>query len=275
MLNDTIYLFASNGLQSKALRSTEGVTWEATEVPFADFDVQNTVVHNGKIYCLHEGQLKAYTAGDGWKNVATDNSIERLVCSFNGKMWAIQNEGAGGEYSLVTSAGEGTDWEKQMSMPQDFPVSDFSVITFLSPTGRQRAMIVGGYNKSGTSLNTRWNVEYDKTRGYRWENFSIEQPNFKALTGVSIVYYDKHFFMFGGVDADNNIGEYNILESYDEGMNWSVPDTAHNSMPNTYKARAHQSAVVSSQNYIYIIGGKSRTEVFTDVFRGQLNSINW
>ena len=81
--------------------------------------------------------------------------------------------------------------------------------------------------------------------------------------------------MFGGVDAENKLEDNAILESFDEGMNWSVPDSTHNSLPESYKARAYQSVMTDSNNNIYIVGGKSRTEVFSDVYKGKLNSINW
>ncbi len=283
ILNDVLYLFASDGLQTKSLRSSDGKQWDEIDSPFSLFNVANVIAHDGKLYCFSDTEVATLEAGsDVWTITALEAglgfSIEQPVFSFNDSIWlvAIDNET---QLPILVTTVDATSFEPHESLSEQFPVSDFAALTFTSKTGRKRAMIVGGFSANGTSLNTRWNVEYDPTKGYHWEDFSIEQPSFASLTGVSVIFYgkklDQHFFMFGGVDADNKIGEYDILESYDEGMNWKVPDIAHNVLPDVYKSRAHQSVLVDSKNNIYVIGGKSRTEVFTDVYRGKLNSINW
>ena len=279
MLRDTMYMFASDGLQTKLLYSAGGEDWIEKEVPFTNFDVKNTVVYAGKIYCMNEGETRRLSSCNAaWEAMTEekgDYELKQLVFEFNGYLWAIAWNKTEEKNYLVSIGEEFGEWEGEGELKEDFPMSDFAALKFLSPTGRERGMIVGGFNEEGKCLNTRWNVEYAPGSGYNWENFSIEQPWFTALTGVSIIYYDKHFLMFGGVDAENKLEDNAILESFDEGMNWSVPDSTHNSLPESYKARAYQSVMTDSNNNIYIVGGKSRTEVFSDVYKGKLNSINW
>lgn len=280
ILQDTIYWFVSNGLETKLKYSVDAVNWTELIVPFVNFDVQNIIATNEYILCYNDNQLALLTnVNASWKIIDMANlydfTIEQLVFFFNNKVWAIVKDIDGTEYSMATTTLALTEWNIEQTLPDDFPISDFAETTFLSPTGRQRAMLVGGFGRNGESLNTRWNVEYNPSTGYKWENFSIAQPSFSAITGVSIISYNKQFFLFGGVDVDNKIGEYNMLESYDEGMNWYVPDSTHNCLPDTYRSRAYQSVLTDSKNNIYIIGGKSRIEVFSDVYKGRLNSIDW
>lgn len=276
ILNNTIFLFISNGLQAKLITSTNGVSWAEQEVPFDNFDVQNTISDGNRIICLNDNQLAVYTTDNPtWQTIAVSSTYElqQLIFNFNNYVWAIGK--SGNDYSILSADDQLATWTVERPIGDDFPLSDFSALTFVSPTKRPRAMIIGGYSKTGECLNTRWNIEYSKDNGYRWENFSIDQPAFEPLAGVSVIYYDKHFLMFGGVDANNKTGNIKLYESYNEGMTWTQSDTLHNALPNDYSARAYQSVVVDDNNNIFIIGGKSRTTVFTDVYKGRLNSIDW
>lgn len=80
--------------------------------------------------------------------------------------------------------------------------------------------------------------------------------------------------MFGGIDNDMNLRS-DLLYSDDEGMNWYVPDTTNNQLPDTYISRQKQTVVVDDDQNIYIIGGQTNTHTFSDVYRGYLNSMKW
>ena len=126
----------------------------------------------------------------------------------------------------------------------------------------------------GEVVNTRWNLEYAAADGYRLKDFSIAQPSFKSLTGISIVQYDNRLMMFGGIDNDLR-WRSDMLYSDDEGMNWYVPDTTHNQLPDGYTTRQNQSVIVDNAQNIYIIGGQSQSQSLGDVYRGYLNSAKW
>jgi hypothetical protein len=79
--------------------------------------------------------------------------------------------------------------------------------------------------------------------------------------------------MFGGIDNDLEWNS-NILYSKDEGMNWYQPDTANNQLPLTYGSRQNQSVIVE-QNSIYLIGGQSASQAYSDVYQGYLNSLQF
>ena len=80
--------------------------------------------------------------------------------------------------------------------------------------------------------------------------------------------------MFGGIDNELE-WRSDLLYSDDEGMNWYLPDTASNQLPNTYTARQNAAVVVDNKQNIYVIGGQSFTTSYSDVYRGYLNQLKW
>lgn len=277
-MEDKLYLFVNNGFANTLYTSSNAKVWEQHPVSGLpqNCQVRNMLQAGGKLYYGQDNIL--YTSLNGTEWTATDFALQgisfsNMLFEFNDSIWAII-EDSNAALQLATSK-DGNEWTIRQEVPADFPISDYAALSFTSATNRRRAMIVGGFAQDGTSLNTRWNVEYSPDKGYRWKNFSIEQPDFQSLTGVSVVWYNDRFYMFGGVDADNQIGEYTILESLDEGLNWQVPDSASNLLPENYTPRSKTSVTIGSDNAIYILGGQSRTQIFSDAFRGKLNSIDW
>ena len=64
------------------------------------------------------------------------------------------------------------------------------------------------------------------------------------------------------------------LYSEDEGLNWYPIDTVHNRLMDVYTQRTQTSAFVHD-NYIWLMGGQTRTEMYSDVMKGKLTSIDW
>lgn len=282
--NDKIYLYVNNGFQVHLYTSLDGAIWSdigsVTSLP-KNCQVENIVAMTDNIVYVEE--TSCYTSSDGsnWtKDDILTNGDKFVSLLFymhyaddvQDTLWAVTQSADGKYHAVVYNNADA--FENRIDLPDNFPVSDFTALSFKSVSGRPRAMIVGGFSADGKSLNTRWNIEYAAGQ-YRITDFTIEQPTFGSLTGATIIPYNHKFLMFGGVDANNELGEYPILESDDEGMNWIVPDTLKNRLPISYTARQHQSVFVDSKNYIFLIGGHSRTEVFSDVYRGKLNSVDW
>jgi hypothetical protein len=81
--------------------------------------------------------------------------------------------------------------------------------------------------------------------------------------------------MFGGINNDLSLRS-DILYSIDEGMNWLLPDTTKNQLPSMYDPkRYNQTVLVDDSSNIFIIGGQSNKQSFSDVYRGFLNSAKW
>jgi hypothetical protein len=114
----------------------------------------------------------------------------------------------------------------------------------------------------------------DTNAQYRLEEFSIDRPQFTSLTGISVIWYNDQLMLFGGVDDKMNYFGRDILLSVDEGLNWTLADTAKNQLPQVYQARQKQNAIVRD-NKIYLFGGQDAIRTYSDVYTGKLNSIDW
>lgn len=283
---ENIYLFINNGFQTQIYQTFDGLTWQLMDAPIGlptPCTVRDILQCHDTLYYMDGNTL--YTSIDLLHWDATDFSdksyaLVNMLVMFDEKPWCILQDRA--SQNLLLGFVHQSDIHVVSSiygltngiLPADFPVSDFAALPFESSSERPRAMIVGGRSMNGKAVNTRWNLEYERTVGYRMADFSIEQPSFNSLTGMSIIQYNRHLIMFGGIDNDMDYRS-DILYSDDEGMNWYVPDTAQNCLPDTYQSRQRQTVVVDEDNNIYLIGGQTNIQTFSDVYRGYLNSMKW
>ena len=277
-LGSDFVMIASNGFDIYTYRSADGITWSAASMTSglpAGTNVRQIISDGTTLYYAQANAVYTSTDAVTWTaHTVTENMVTMLMV-WNKKVWAlIDNSG----YELVTYA-DGALTKTGLKPTANFPISDFATVTFLSASLRQRAMIIGGFAENGQSLNTRWNIEYvqyaSETEGvYRLEEFSIDRPAFKSLTGISVVDYNDQLLLFGGVDEKMTYLGRDILISENEGLSWVAADTAKNQLPETYSARQKQSAIVRD-NYIYVFGGQDGQQTYSDVYRGRLNSIDW
>lgn len=279
-------MYVNNGFGTILYTSSDGVNWSKAGVPTVlpkMCYVREILQHNSTLYYIDNGVVYQSNNYIDW--LTTDYSSEAyrpisMLMAFEDQPWCIVEDTATQHMYLAVINDNTIQLKTDIQglsngvLPEDFPINDFAALAFESSSERPRAMVVGGRNRKGEAVNTRWNIEYDITAGYRMKNFSIEQPNFNSLTGISIIQYDKHLIMFGGIDNDM-VWRSDMLFSDDEGMNWYIPDTAHNQLPDTYQTRQKQSVMVDDDKNIYIIGGQGKSQTFSDVYRGYLNSINW
>jgi hypothetical protein len=277
----------NDGLSTSIYQSKDGKQWEKNTQTVATLPVpchvRDILQHGNDLYYIDGMSL--YTSSDliTWKkkdySAASFTPINMLV-SYDKNPWCIVQDKVSQELMLATITGDSIELRTDINgldggvLPADFPISDFAALEFSSSSERPRAMVVGGIAKNGDVVNARWNLEYATTTGYRIKDFSIAQPTFETLNGVSIIQYNDQLIMFGG--TDNNLTmRTDILYSNDEGMNWFVPDSANNQLPNSYATRSHQSVLVDDKSNIYIIGGQTTTQSLSDVYRGFLNSSKW
>ncbi len=284
-LDDAFRLFVNNGFSTRLFRSINGAQWEELSAPVglpAVCRVRDILQHNDTLYYAEQDTL--YCSVDALHWTAYDCSAQpytlvNMLVSYDGRAWCVLQERATQQIVLgyVVDSTIVADVQVQglqgNVLPADFPVSDFAALSFAGSSERPRAMIIGGRTLAGTPLNTRWNLEMEPSAGYRIKNFSIEQPQFRTLTGMSVIQYNGQLMMFGGLDDDLE-WRSNILYSVDEGMHWLPVDTAHNRLPDAYGKRQKQTLVLHDNN-IYLIGGQTFVETYSDVYRGRLNSIDW
>lgn len=280
-LGDKMVLIKNNGFRTSVFTSADGATWSSEQVPTglpSATRVRSIISDNSMLYYADDSLLYTSTDALTWQQTSYAGSgfaLKTMLMAWNETVWALAEDSEG----LVLANMQGGRLQPTTLRPRSpFPVSDFAAVAFESASNRARAMILGGFAEDGTALNTRWNLEYATTiaenGGYRMQDFSIDRPHFTRLTGASVVWYNHQLYMFGGVDAEMQYQGRDILISTDEGVTWTKADTAKCQLPKTYTARQGQSVVVRDNN-IYVIGGESQTETFSDVYRGKLNSIDW
>ena len=293
--NEKLHLYVNNGFQTQIYQSVDGRSWALmSNAPLGlpvSCSVRDVLQCGTSLYYVEDDYL--YITDDmlQWKAIdcsGRDYQLVNMLMVFHDKVWCIlQNRVS---QDLFLGIVQDCDIHPVTSiyglnngiLPANFPISDFASLPIKSSSERPRAMVVGGRSLDGTPVNTRWNFEYETPAnsesqpfaGYRVVDFSIEQPTFHSLTGMSIIQYSDHLIMFGGIDNDLEYRS-DILYSDDEGMNWYVPDTSQNQLPKTYQSRQQQTVVVDAEDNIYIIGGQTNTQTFSDVYRGYLNSMKW
>ena len=283
--NDLISLYVNNGFSTTIYQSSNGSLWKTTDAPTGlptPCHVRDILQHGDTLYYIANDKLYTSTNLLQWSEINfadRDFAPVNMLVTFDGKAWCVVQDRATQE--LMLASVKDTDIQVETicgladnKLPKNFPVSDFAALSFKSSSERPRAMVVGGRTIDGTAVNTRWNLEYEASAGYRMVDFSIEQPSFNSLTGASIIQYDNRLIMFGGVDNDL-AWRSDILYSDDEGMNWYVPDTAQNKLPDSYTSRQNQAVVLDNQQNIFIIGGQSFASSYSDVYRGYLNELKW
>lgn len=293
-LNGIIQLYTQDGIHTALYHSVDGRVWTGplalTGLP-RSANVRQIIKGKTRLYYAENNVVYSSEDGQNWTGADCSSlgfNIENMLFCYNDSVWAVVSDPATGDLWLATMAEGGTPAiQTQIGRINDyyrfayeqFPVSDFSALTFRGKSGRKRAMIMGGFDKEGNALNSRWNLEWIDTDAhagyYRLENFTIEQPDFASLTGAALVWYDDKMLLFGALENGSTILEHAVLESVDEGMNWSVPDSTQNMLPDEYITRQRQAITVTNDQAIVLVGGQNRTTSFTDVWRGKKNSIEW
>ena len=272
-------MIVSNGFTLHAYSSSDGASWidlgQPTGLP-AGTKVRQIISDGHTLYYGQEQNIYTSTDGITWEAHAVSFPVRTMLLYWNEHVWALVEDPDG--YELATY--EGDDLVLSGLEPYgEFPVSDFATVTFQNASGRQRAMIIGGFAENGRSLNTRWNLERvhfmdGSKEEYRMEEFTIDRPSFTSLTGISVIWYNKQLLLFGGVNEEMSYFGRDILISTDEGISWTKADTAKNRLPEVYYARQKQTAIVRN-NTIYLFGGQDNTTTYSDAYKGRLNSIDW
>ena len=261
-------MVVSNGFELRVFRSADGAEWSSPAVPTglpAGTRVRQIISDGNTLYYGQDNAVYTSTDAVTWTAHNVSYDVRTMLLYWNEQVWALT--GDEGNYELATYA-NGALTLTGLRPDGLFPVSDFASVTFHSPSLRERAMIIGGFAENGQSLNTRWNLEYSRhtpeNNGYRLQEFSIDRPSFKSLTGISVIDYNGQLLLFGGVDDKMTYYGRDILISDDEGLNWYAADTAKNQLPEVYQARQKQTAIVRN-NDIYLFGGQDKQTTFSDV----------
>lgn len=293
--NDTIFFYASSGINNYLYIKKTGHEWKETKVNgLPNYSNLYTIAaFNNKFYLIDDN-VNIYSTSNGidWKKELNSDNYKFLTFLFelDGKFWAITKSETDGKnrFAYTTS---GDKWFITGEIPANFPVGGFAALSFYSRTKKPKAVVLGGYSHNGKLLNNIWSTE----NGTYWVDFTVENVTLDSLAGATIIHYDDKLLLFGGMNDDGKLVDTNYMQSIDEGLSWSKPDTAYtqirelvsndgNSKYNYYEQRSFQSVVymkepnvVGTFNHnIYLIGGRdAMSNVYTDVWVGKLNRLSF
>lgn len=285
--NNKFLFFASSGLKNYLYSSPDGEIWSNESIvgmpTFAQ--LRHLVSFKDKLMLAHDDGL-IYSSDDGinWSganpNVAAGNSVVTILFELEDNLWAVYKQDASNKYYFAISS-DGVNWQLKEEIPANFPIVDFASLSFKSRTNKPKAIVLGGYSKSGEILSSVWNVQKDISNKYVWVNFMDGKKSFEALSGAQLINYDNKLLMFGGQGINGRVIEDGYRESIDEGLSWRKTDSIYNVIKDIdkdviYQSRSNQSVVLDDANhFIYLFGGRSQgtsgVTTYSDVWRGKLN----
>jgi hypothetical protein len=258
--------------------------WETlrglTELPY-ETNVRDIQVSQQGLYAHAAGELyvayeDALTGITPWQKIETENPVvsvlgylkpttnQKDVVRKGGLALIVRRDDA--NVFAFTETLQKDDFQYGTTVPDDFPVSGFSVINNNSLVW-EKITLATGKSQSGKILNTVWATE----DGYHWANLSSNpQGNLPVIEGGNAFSYAGELYFFGG-KIEN--GEYNkeVYSSQDGGLVWKPKETkAH--APEAFSFRKNASVVVDEQGiYFYIVGGQNQS-FLTDIWKVALNS---
>lgn len=287
---DRFFFYVSSGYHVYLYTSPNAVQWTnepVTGLP-ANGNFLNIRISNDKLFLAHEDGL-IYTSSDGknWEGInpsVSGYTISSILFTLEENLWGVFRQDAEKQYYFATSA-DGLAWTMREEVPVNFPITDFASLVFKTRTNKPKALVLGGNAADGTFLSNVWSVQKNVYNEYKWVNFSLDNPSFKSLSGVSLIRYDDKLLLFGGADENGNMTGTGYMESIDEGLNWRNTDTTFNVIRDTvqnlsYQPRSYQSVICDeTSHYIYLIGGRNKdaagVHVFSDVWVGKLNRMSF
>ena len=293
ILNDVMYYYLNDGASAYLYTSNNGFNWASATVTGLPVNtpLNDMIQFNGKLYLTQDG-TNIYSSADGltWtKKTVTNYTFKSLLYVLNGQLWAVVQATDGSYHFSISNDGNflNTDMTSG-TIPANFPVKDFASVSYSTSTGKPKVLVLGGYSTAGIPLKNNWSSE----DGVYWVDFSMENHSLDTLSvGASVISYDNKLLVFG--NRTDNAGKSYYRISKDEGLSWQVPDTLRNFLPAGYSPRNYQSVVVFKplalkgvqspalkgqilqSNRIFIVGGKSGSASFSDVWTGKLNRKNF
>lgn len=300
MLNDMINYYISDGSTIYLYSSTDGNAW-SSPIPVNGLPVNpnlsDMTQFNGKLYLTqNDNSIYSTLNGIDWtvKSIP-DYNFKSLLFTLNDSIYAVTESKNDQKYRFASSK-NGLVWfvRNVDSIPQNFPVSDFTSLSFSSRSGKSKAIVLGGKDREGAILKSNWSTEGTVLNGKTyWVDLSSENKLLDSIaSGASLISYDDKLFLFAeGINIKGSKNHFR--QSIDEGLTWQIPDSTYNYLPVNYETRSYQSVVVLkplifhgiqpntsmpqilASNHIFILGGKTPTSVKTDVWTGKLNRKNF
>ena len=276
VFGSNLWLFVSNGTNIESMYSVnDGATWVPATVnqPKAECKVNNIFVLGDKMHYVDGKDLYTSLDGESWSVETATIDVDTLTYLFS---WADRAVLAGhrtDKSKCIIILQDGQLIDKNIKLSSNFPHSEFAAAVFNSTSLRPRAIVLGGRDKDGDILNGCWNFEYlPANDSLRVQDYAVGRAMSK-ISATAVVWYDNKLMRFGGIDEAGRL-DSTIYVSNNEGLSWSIADTASIKLPDGYGKRQKISAVAYDKD-IFLFGGHTADATKADLWQGRINSADW
>lgn len=270
---------ASKGYQLFRSAVSDAKNWTElplTGLPAGEIMLSQLTEYEGQVYAATvKGALYRSADGQDWTLVEHTPVIKALlgvVKEGNSRPSAFTAIAAGdGDQQVFASMDKGGNWQTGEAVPDGFPVSGFGNVDYNSMY-RERLMLVGGRTGRNNLTNGVWST----MDGRAWALITdTESAYFSPREGAMVTKYDNKLFLLGGIEAGDKALK-DIYFSSDGGVTWDLSDTLA-VMPDNFTARGFASIHVDKENFIYLFGGKEKTDSneLDQVWRGRIHRLGF
>lgn len=276
--NNNIYIFAEQESQTAMTMTSisDGKTWSTLQnidIP-TKADYTSAMAWDDKLYILANNELYTSENGLNWSKVNTQQTFSKLLACSD-KMFGIDTD------NHYVSSQNGIEWEQHSLMPDNYPTSDYSFVSYPLATNSQiERMVLIGKDATENVSDTITVVWSQLNTEDEWTALTFEENEFACpkLENASIIRYNNRLYTFGG--AKKYLGleivtpfQY-FFESYDNGITWNTV-TKKVMFPKEFKelyqeAKGNYSYIVDDNQFIWIMWSQTG-----EVWRGRINKFGF
>ena len=306
--NGSYYMYAlENGVIKLYKSDTEKINdWMEMELSgFPNNAVLSQITENeGNLYVISEDGSLYFSSADADQNSTDEQSWSRIegIPAIKSLLGYLSPNIVTGRVSVVSgislidgtmrfiSINKTNEWETGAAVPSTFPVSGFGSINY-ETMYNPRISVVAGRDSDDKLSNKVWAT----MDGLSWALMSDGVPTFSPREGIALSFYNKCFFVIGGIDSEGTVLK-DIHFSIDHGINWfynyfEYPEDMEEEeydeenliekfsyeLPEEYMARGFNSVIIDDNNYMLLFGGKESkdTNVLNEIWRGRINRLGF
>lgn len=280
---DRLFLFGSDGNNTKLYVMNDGQTWTAATPKLNDavltFDAnvcKSIVTKNEKVYICNAGNILCTTDGNTWEQTGNATTIKTLVAASPLRLYGYNADG-----SLLASDDNGATWTLATidSDASFLPASNLSyTCTALRTNSNSYRVTIYGTTAAGEMAIWGKVDEGDKySENQTWAYYEVSAENKHALpklNNMSVATYDGKTYALGTPEGMND-SNANLYSSIDGGLTWAkdttltVPTEITSNKENASNT-PNMALTVDSSNFIWIVNA---TEGNT--WRGRINRLGW
>lgn len=279
LLNNILLFYTTSGTTNYLYSSADGKTWETQTVTGLPIDISlyNSIgTFKNQVFAFRTNNVYASSDGKNWMEKTTDNkyTYKSFICEFKNKMFVVAQNISSNNYCIISSE-DGSNWTETSVLPDEFPVTGFGATYFTPKYGNSKMLIIGGYDKNGNILNTRWTSE----DGIYWGNLKNPKSEFSNTVYTAISFYGSRLLLTEDLYANKKY-KY-VRTSSDYGLTWTKADSTHIRPDTLYVLRQKASVIVNPSNQtMYIVGGvnselEGDLNILSDAWKIKVNYYNF